>query len=265
MATGLIEFRSAALARPAKFRFVCPNDVPPFMVGANPHYQRPMKTLYLLHGFNAGCMDWMEGSDVGALARQYNLMIFFPEGDNSFYLDRPGTGRKYATFIGKELVDYTRKMFTLSEQKEDTFIGGYSMGGFGALHTALTYPDTFGKVFALSSALIIHNVANMQPGTADAMADYDYYFYTFGDPKQVLESSANPEYLIKRLLNQGKALPEIYMAIGTEDFLYTENQVFRNFLTENHVRFTYEEGPGTHDFGFWSPYCAKGIAWLLGE
>jgi S-formylglutathione hydrolase FrmB len=39
--------------------------------------------------------------------------------------------------------DYIRKTFGLCCAKEDTFISGLSMGGFGALHTGLAYPDTF--------------------------------------------------------------------------------------------------------------------------
>ena len=38
---------------------------------------------------------------------------------------------------------------------------GMSMGGFGAIHTALAYPDRFGKLAGLSSALIVHEVAKI--------------------------------------------------------------------------------------------------------
>lgn len=265
MASGLMEFRSAALVRPARFRFICPNDMWAEAMEKNPHYKRPMKTLYLLHGFTGGCNDWIESSNVLDFAQQYNLMIICPDGENSFYLDRPGTGGKYATYVGKELVDYTRKTFGLSTRREDTYIGGFSMGGFGALHTALAFPDTFSKAICLSSALIIHNVEKMEPGFVDPRADYDYYRYVFGDPKKVAKSEANPEYLIEQLLAQKKNIPGLYLAIGTEDFLYAENQQFRKFLDEHNVPYTYEEGPGFHDYGIWTPYCRKGIEWMLSD
>lgn len=74
------------------------------------------------------------------------------------------------------------------------------MGGFGALHTALTFPDSFGKVAALSSALIIHSIASMKPGDDNGIANYDYYRECFGEPENVIQSDNNPETLIKSWL-----------------------------------------------------------------
>ena len=66
---------SSALAGQNTFNLVLPNDVPPFMADANPHYQRPMKTLVLLHGYNGGTDDWVAGSSIQELAVQYNLAV----------------------------------------------------------------------------------------------------------------------------------------------------------------------------------------------
>ena len=68
-----------------------------------------------------------------------------PAGENSFYLNGKGTGRGYETFTAVELPAYCQKTFGLSDKPEDNFIGGLSMGGFGAIHTALKYPEYFGK------------------------------------------------------------------------------------------------------------------------
>jgi S-formylglutathione hydrolase FrmB len=182
---------------------------------------------------------------------------------NNFYLDRKATGCQYGTFAGKEVVEYTRKTFGLSDKREDTLIGGLSMGGFGAIHTALAYPETFGGVVALSSALIIHDIANMKEDFQDEIANYDFYKEVFGDLSKVEESDANPEVLYQRLKESGAKIPPIYMAIGTEDFLYKQNQIMRKFLEENKANFTYEEGPGIHDWKFWNAYLPKGIDWIL--
>ena len=96
-------------------------------------------------------------------------------------------------------------------------------------------------------------------------ADYDYYLRTLGAPAQVEESVNNPETLVRAIRKNGQPLPRIYLAIGTEDFLYRENQIFRRFLEEQQVPFTYEEGPGTHDFDFWDPYCKRAMEWLVNE
>ena len=263
MANGSIEFFSVSLWRKVRFQFVSPNDAPPFITEGNPHYQRPAKTLYLLHGYSGNSSDRLMGSRVADYAAKYNVNVILPDGENGFYLDQPGTGNKYASFVGEELVRYTRRLFHLSERREDTYVGGLSMGGFGALHTALSYPETFGGAFSLSGALIIHNVKTMTPGFSDMQADYDYYLRTFGEPSQVVESVNNPETLVRAIRENGQPMPRIYLAIGTEDFLYGENQIFRRFLEEQKVDFTYEEGPGVHDFDFWDPYCNRAMDWMV--
>ena len=74
---------SSALAGQNTFNLVLPNDVPPFMADANPHYQRPMKTLVLLHGYNGGTDDWVAGSSIQELAVQYNLVSLCPTAETA--------------------------------------------------------------------------------------------------------------------------------------------------------------------------------------
>lgn len=256
---------SDALRRGASFSIYLPNDIAPEF--RSKHFERPTKTLFLLHGYTGTGDDWVKDTTILSLAAQYNLALVCPSGENSFYLDGAATGRKYETFVGVELVDYVRRTFGLSDKHEDTFIGGISMGGFGAVHTGLAYPETFSKIVSLSAALITHKVAAMKPGgpDLDGVANYDYYKLMFGEPEKLLESRNNPETLVKELLAAGKALPELYLAIGTEDFLYEDNQIFRRFLTEQGFPFTYREGPGVHDYNFWHPHIASSLRWLMGE
>lgn len=263
MATATIHFYANALSRIVPFYAVIPNDLPELMRAGNENYSRPMKALYLLHGYSGGCMDWAENAMLSQLAIKYNMAFICPAGENSFYLDAEATGGQYGTYIGQELVQYTRKLFGLSERREDTFIGGYSMGGFGAIHTGLMYPDTFDKLFAFSSALIVHNVSKMKPGDSDPEANYAYYRSVFGEPERVEESRNNPETLVRELQERQAKLPGMYLAVGTEDFLYGENQIFRRFLEERQVAFEYHEGAGGHDFTFWNQHLEPAIQWLL--
>lgn len=137
------------------------------------------------------------------------------------------------------------------------------MGGFGALHTAFRYPETFGKVFALSSALIIHEVKNMKPGRGNDIANYDYYRLMFGQPGMLEESENNPEELIRQLLFEGKKIPDIFMACGTSDFLLENNRDFAAFLKENGVEYTYQESEGDHNFDFWNKNLDIVMKWMI--
>jgi S-formylglutathione hydrolase FrmB len=259
-----VDFYSNALARSTGFTAVIPNDVSPMMTEGNECYQRKTKVLFLLHGYSGSSKDWLTGTRVSYFAGKYNLAIVMPTGENSFYLDRKGTGRAYGRFVGQELVDYVRNTFGLSSDKEDTYIGGLSMGGFGAIHTGLAYPNTFGKIMGLSSALIIHNVEKMQEGFQDAIADYDYYTSVFGDPNQLGQSMNNPEVLIRKLKEDKQPIPSLYMACGTEDFLIEENRAFHQFLLKENVPVTYIESPGAHNWDFWNEYLEPSIQWMLG-
>lgn len=86
-----------------------------------------------------------------------DIAVIMPAGENHFYLNQPGAGFDYQNFIGSELVELTREMFPLSKHREDTYIGGLSMGGFGALNNGLKNPETFGGIIALSSASLSTN------------------------------------------------------------------------------------------------------------
>lgn len=265
MATGRMAFFSNALCRTVSFHVVLPNDLPEPMRQGNPCYDRAMKTLYLLHGYSGSEIDWPWDFPLRELAGKYNLAFICPNGENSFYLDSDATGCKYGAYVGEELVTYTRKLFGLSERREDTFVGGFSMGGFGAVRTALAYPRTFWKAAAFSPAMIVYDVAHMKPGEHNQVANYAYYRRVFGDLEQVTESRNNPEVLVRELKEKKERVPGIYQVVGTEDFLYEPNQIFRRFMEKQHTQYRYEESSGGHDLAFWNRYLEPAVRWLTEE
>ncbi|SEF75947.1 S-formylglutathione hydrolase FrmB [Eubacterium ruminantium] len=256
MANLSIRFYSNCLRRYTTFKMYLPNDAREDIPTEETKYtKRPTKTLFLLHGFNGDAENWIPEE----LAAKYNFAVVVPNGENSFWLDGISTGHQFASFLGKELIGYIRKTFGLANSKEETYICGLSMGGFGALHTALYYNDVFGKAAALSSALIVHEVATMKEGYENPIANYEYYRECFGDPSKVILSENNPETLVKKLKAEGKKLPEIFMCCGTEDFLLENNREFHRFLETEGVEHIYEESEGNHDMVFWSKYVDKFI------
>lgn len=252
-----VKINTYSLNRPASFDMFLPNDR---MNTESPYSDRPMRTLFLLHGYTMSGWNWIPEY----LSEKYNFAVIAPSGENSFWLDGISVGHKFGTLIGKELPDYLKKTFGLANGAEDTCVMGLSMGGFGALHTALAYPERFGKAAALSSALIVHEVAGMKPGYGNDHANYEYYRECFGEPSEVLTSDANPETLVDRLIGEGKKLPEIYMCCGTEDFLLDRNREFHKFLSDRNVPHEYIETPGNHDFNFWNEHSPRLIEKLFG-
>lgn len=226
----------------------------------NEYSKRKMKTLFLLHGYTGDAWNWVPEH----LAEKYNFAIVIPSGENAFWLDGISTGHQYCKYVGEELIDYVRKTFGLAQKREDTYIMGFSMGGFGALHTALYYPDVFSKTAGLSSALIVHEVAGMTDGKGNDVANYEYYRECFGEPSELLESRNNPETLVRLIKSEGKEMPEIFISCGTEDFLIENNRQFHNFLESEGVKHIYDEESGIHDMVFWSKCVDKYIPMMFG-
>lgn len=219
------------------------------------------KTLYLLHGYTGNCSDWLLNSKIQELANLHHIAVIMPSGDNGFYVDNI-TGANYGEFTGKEIVDVTRAYFPLSHQREDTLIGGLSMGGFGALRNGLKYSETFGTIIALSSALITDQVAKSHGDMKGAPENKEYYVSVFGDPEKLPESENEPKHLAHQLKASHKPIPKIYMACGTEDFLNQPNRDMHQYLTEMGIDVTYVEAPGIHDWNFWRPQIESALNWF---
>ena len=255
MAYFRIEYYSRALRRETSFEVMVPCDPREGM----PAPEGPMRTLFLLHGYTGKAGNFVPFD----LPYKYNFAIVMPSAENSFYLNGLSTGHAFQTLVGKELVEFVRKTFGLAKDPAGTGIAGLSMGGFGALHTGLAYPKTFGKIGAMSSALIHHEVAQMKPGGGNEVANYDYYRECFGEPALLEESDNNPETLVRKLKAAGEKIPDIYMACGTEDFLIENNRAMHRFLEEEGVPHEYHEGPGIHDMVFWTEYIQKIVRWMF--
>ncbi len=139
------------------------------------------------------------------------------------------------------------------------------MGGFGALHTGLMFNDTFSKIIALSSALIVKGLKHMSPEDKNPMANYAYYTQMFGDLAKAEETDHNPEVLVKKILADKSQMPDIYLACGTEDFLYGPNTAFKEFLDSMKVPVKFFAGPGIHDYNFWRAQLKAGLDWALAD
>lgn len=226
------------------------------------HRSRPFKTLYLLHGILGNYTDWVFGTRIQRWAQDENLAVVMPSGENHFYVDLAVPGSQYGEFTGKELVELTRAMFPLSHKREDTFIGGLSMGGYGALVNGLKYNNTFSRIIALSTAFILNEAVNSTEDSLVPFQKKSFYTSIFGDVALLPDSAADYHQLILSLIEKGAVIPDIFMACGTEDPLLDSNRAYERFLTEHNVKHTYLEGSGSHEWDFWDTYIRKALDWL---
>ena len=217
-----------------------------------------VKTLYLLHGMSDDEGTWMRRTSIDRYAEEKGLAVVMPDGGLGWYTDMY-RGLAWFKFITGELPALCRRFFPiLSDRREDTFIGGLSMGGYGALKCGLRAPQTFSQVISLSGALDAADTAinNTVPATRR------YWEDVFG-PAEDVSGSENDLFAAATALTDPALRPRIYMWCGTEDFLYAQNIRMRDHLRALGYDLMYEESPGDHQWRHWDKKIADALDWLL--
>lgn len=214
-------------------------------------------TLYLLHGLSDDDSIWLRRTSIERYVAQMGIAVVMPQVHRSFYTDM-ASGGKYWTFISEELPALARSFFPLSARREDNFVAGLSMGGYGAIKLGLRKPEAFAAAASLSGALdMAHNLLN---GANPSQRSQDYELI-FGKE----DISGTPDdllWLLKEVDRSTGPKPLLYQCCGTEDFLYEDNQTFREACATTNLSLTYEEGPGEHEWGYWDAKIQDILKWL---
>jgi S-formylglutathione hydrolase FrmB len=211
--------------------------------------------LYLLHGSSDDHTIWGRRTSIERYAANMDLAIVMPNVHRSYYTDMK-SGGKYWTFISEELPEIVKAFFPVSSKREDTFVAGLSMGGYGALKLALRCPDKFAAAASLSGVTDLS--AMWQAGQGNS----EEFIRIFGSPEEFKDSENDLFRLSSDLKASGKELPELFQACGTEDFLYEGNIRFRDHLKEINYKAHYQESPGIHSWDFWDANIQDVLKWM---
>ncbi|MFD1676886.1 alpha/beta hydrolase [Alicyclobacillus fodiniaquatilis] len=209
------------------------------------------KTLYLLHGMSDDDTIWVRRTSIERYVAPLGLAVVMPQVHRSAYTDMV-YGNRYWTFLSEELPQIARSFFPLSDRREDNFVAGLSMGGYGAMKWALRKPDQFAAAASLSGGV------NRAKKRTDRNRDH---FLAFGDT-EVAGTENDLFWLLKQCDAADGSKPKLYQCCGTEDFLYEDNVLFRDACRQTNLDFTYEEEPGTHEWGYWDKKIQDVLAWL---
>jgi len=208
-----------------------------------------LKSLYLLHGLSDNYSAWARQTAIERYAQDKGICVIMPDGAKSFYTDMK-YGEKYYTYIAKELPQMMQEIFGLSDKREDNFIAGLSMGGYGALKIALRECDNFCAVAALSAAVDIHNKKRK-----------DVLIPIFGEKLEIPKEEDVFELAVMCEKNPNR--PRIFMGEGTEDHTYEANRSLRKLFESLDYDYTYRESKGTHCREVWDEYIKYVLDWLL--
>lgn len=214
-------------------------------------------TLFLLHGLLGNYTDWVSGTRVQRWAEDAGLAVVMPSGDNAFYIPGQAANSDYGAFVGEELPRVMRDMFPLSRRREDTFIAGLSMGGFGTLRNGMKYAETFSRLAAFSSGIHLFD-PNFESLAGEETV--------FGDLAEAAKTDKSHYVVLEQLKARVAAgeveAPKFWMGCGTEDSLMPANLKFRDMLIEAGFDVTWDEEPRGHDWDFWDSQIKKVIDWL---
>lgn len=215
-----------------------------------------LPVLYLLHGLSADHTDWVRHCSIERYAEEKGLVVVMPNVARSYYMDMK-YGSPYFSFLSQELPNIICALFPVSNRREDTFAAGMSMGGYGAMKLGLRCPERFAAVASLSGGLDLasrmNGPNNYQPHELIGV---------FGDVTQLAGSEDDLLYLLDQLQSYDGIKPKLFQCCGTEDFLYNDNQTFKNRALQLGIDLTYEEGTGVHDWNYWEPQIRRVLDWL---
>ena len=225
------------------------NDVTPVLFGEP-------RVLYLLHTLSGSCEEWTRFSKIEYYAKKYNLTVIMPEVQRSFYCDS-AAGPQYFTYVADELPEICNKWFRLNAARENTFIAGASMGGYGAVKAALRRPERFEAAASLSGCLdypaLIGRVLRRE--WTDIWAQE---LRALHDPDTVPGGEDDVIALVRRVARD-PLRPRLLQMCGTEDFIYGDNQRFHRAAEEAGYSHTFLESPGNHEWPYWDKAIQRAV------
>lgn len=221
-------------------------------------FKKDYPVLYLLHGLSDDHSAWLRKSTIETQAEKAGIAVIMPNVHRSFYTNMV-QGPNYFSYLTEELPRKMKKLFPISSSREKTFVAGLSMGGYGAFKLALNNPKMFSAAASLSGVLNIVGRLKNEKELGDL---YQELKWIYGDSLELKNSKHDLFYLLKKLKEKGREIPDLYQCCGTEDFLYQDNLKFKNYCRKNEIKLKYSEEKAAHEWWYWDQQIKDVIDWL---
>ncbi len=246
------DFYSESLSLSTSMTVILPQETST-QIGMSGTARTAFPVLYLLHGLTDDDTIWTRRTSIERYVAPLGLAVVMPQVHQSFYTDE-SHGLPFWSFLTEELPDLVSRFFHVSTRREDTFVAGLSMGGYGAMKWALREPDRFAAAASLSGALdLAHGTAHADPWVAAVLDRVFADDGVAGTPDDTL-------HLVEQV--DPRQVPKLYVACGTEDALYAESVAFADAARQRDLPLTTDFGPGDHDWAYWDRTIQDVLAWL---
>jgi predicted alpha/beta superfamily hydrolase len=137
-----------------------------------------------------------------------------------------GQGRKYAQFLAKTLKPYIDKNFRTLPDRENTGIGGSSLGGLISIYAGLMFPETFGRLMVFSPSLWVS--PNIYFDAIDFLSHLPTRIYVYAGGKESKAMIPNVEKLKQTFERQGVKKTVINLSLNPEG-KHSEDQWGKEF------------------------------------
>ncbi len=211
------------------------------------HYDatKSYPVFYLLHRW-AGNNESFLKSNLIAELKDKPLIVVTPSADTSWYVNSfSNPASRYEDFMMQELVPYMDKKYRTDTSRQA--IGGFSMGGFGALQLGLKHPERFKFIADVSGPINAPFYDVPLTPKSPLPLIMNSVRASFGDANSPVAVGSNVFQLVKAI--PASAPLFIYMAVGKQDqfdFIIPQHQLFIDALKKQKINYQYTEYEGGH-------------------
>ena len=160
-----------------------------YLIYLPPGYERDhtrrFPVIYWLHGGfgNARQGEWAVRNYAAAMqAGQMpeTIIVLVQALPVGWYVDSKDGKMPIEQVLIHNLLPYIDSTYRTAAKKEGRGIEGHSMGGYGALHLGLKYPDLFGAIFSVAPSILRDMTQEPEFRTYDTFAGDQAYYEEVG-------------------------------------------------------------------------------------
>lgn len=222
-----------------------------------PAGERPdnLPLVTLLHGVYGSAWIWAHKAGVHLTAQRLidegripPMAIAMPSdglwGDGSAYL--PHNHLNFEKWIAEDVPAAVQENIEAVTEQSPQFIGGLSMGGFGALRIGAKYHPNYRGISGHSSITALDQM------TLFVEEPLENYRQEDAMNKSVLET----------VLENRDHLPALRFDCGQDDLLIEQNRTLHTQLTEAGIAHSYEEFAGEHAWPYWEEHVVDSLCFF---
>lgn len=210
----------------------------------------PFGVFYLLHGLSDDYTIWMRRTRI-EVYHTMPMIIVMPDGFRGAYTKNE-QGPDYDRYLAAELPAFIERNFPARTDRGGRCIGGLSMGGYGALRTALAHPGRYVSANSHSGALMWGSRPWDVNDPSERARELARVFGA--DPT----GSRHDIFALAQKVAPADR-PALRIDCGTEDFLLEDNREAHQRLEAMGYGHEYAEYPGAHTWDYWDLHVREAL------